>query len=63
MILLWVLTCRPSDEQEEVDEAFYGQLAIASPSQAPVFLGTSTILVFVEQHGPAHIVQEIPGGH
>lgn len=63
MILLWVLTCRSPDEQEGVDEAFHGQLAIASLSQALVFQGNSTILVFAGQHGPAHMVQEIPKDH
>lgn len=51
---------RPSDEEEEADEAFYGKLGIALWSQALVLLGTSTTLVFVGRttwsstHGPGN---------
>jgi len=31
--------CRPPDQEEEVDEAFYKQLQVASQSQALVLMG------------------------
>jgi len=31
--------CRPPDQEEEADEAFYRQLKVASQSQALVLLG------------------------
>ena len=36
---------RPPDQEEEVDEAFYRQLEVASQSQALVLMGDLTTLI------------------
>lgn len=58
--------CRPWEQEEEVDEAFYRQLEAASKSQALALVGDLSTLTSageVTQSREALGVQQVPGKH
>ncbi|GAB0182177.1 hypothetical protein GRJ2_000683000 [Grus japonensis] len=53
----------PPDQEEEVDEAFYRQLEVASRSQALVLMGDFNHPDICWKGNMAHTVQEVPSEH